>query len=489
MSPPNENASVFIRRLDGLSENFFKEVNMKKLITAILATVTALTVVGLSGCLSASGMDGKDGKDGQDASAYDFYELARTVPGQENMTVDEFLLKYLNYTSVELETELSSQSNANRSVLSCVSILTSFTYEIPANRKSYHQIFTGAGVIVDLDKAEGDAYVLTNCHVVYNDASKDEIASGVYLYLYGQDAPGVNYNIYYEEVYRTFAATYYDYTIDDDKDYRIEAEVVAASQTYDLALLKISDSEVLRNSAAIAAEFSESDDVYVKESVYAIGNPEGEGMSVTSGTVTKESQNIMLNLSDKHANDENYFTEYRVIGTDTAINGGNSGGGMFGSLDGKLIGIVNSKHVAEDVDNMGYVLPASYARRLWLAIRDGYEGGYITDKQGVKVAKFPADCIIKSTSAYWDNASRRTILEEKVAIETDAGDFKKNDLITNIKISDKSGNVVENKAVTRSYHVSDTMISAREGYTVEVSLLRGSEPVTVTFTATLSDVK
>lgn len=464
---------------------------MKKFLAAFLAAIITVATLGLGGCLSAAGMDGKDGKDGQDASAYDFYELAKTVPGQENMTVDEFLSKYLNYTSVDLETELSSQSNANRSVLSCVSILTSFDYELRAGRNiyTYHQIFTGAGVIVDLDKANGNAYVLTNCHVVYNDASKSEIASGVYLYLYGQDARGVNYNLYYEQVFTNYFNTYYDYTVGDDADYRISAEVVAASQTYDLALLKVTGSEVLKYSNAVAAEFASTDDVYVKESVYAIGNPEGEGMSVTSGTVTKESQNIYLNLSEQHANDEKYYTEYRVVGTDAAINGGNSGGGMFRSLDGKLIGIVNSKHVAEDVDNMGYVLPASYARRLWLAIRDSYEGGYITDKQGVKVAKFPAECTVKSTSASWDRASQRTVLEEKVAIASDYEGFKKNDLVTNIKIVDKSGNVVEDRAVTRTYHVEDTMISAREGYTVTVSVLRGSEPVDITFTATLTAVK
>ena len=47
---------------------------------------------------------------------------------------------------------------------------------------------------------------------------------------------------------------------------------------------------------------------------------------------------------------------FRVMRTDAAINGGNSGGALF-NAQGKLIGIPNAKTMTDGIDNMGYALP------------------------------------------------------------------------------------------------------------------------------------
>ncbi|MCH5148222.1 MAG: trypsin-like peptidase domain-containing protein [Clostridiales bacterium] len=479
---------------------------MKKLLTAAVCAISALTI-GICGCFmsaglnGADGVDGKDGKDGQNATAFDYYELAKTVPGQENMTVEEFLQKYLSYTKEELEEEFAPQRNANRSLLSAVSILAGFkcntTYR--GNPVTYNAVYSGAGVIVDIDKEKGDAYVITNCHVVYDDAAINPICTDVRLYLYGQDTRGVNYKIS-SKVIKTPSALsdgIYDTTVFGDEDYCINARVVSASVANDIALLKVTGSEVLKNSSAIAAEFEESDDVYVKEDVYAIGNPEGDGMNVTSGTITKESQIIQLNLSDEHAGSEDYFLDYRVIGTDTAINGGNSGGGLFSSKTGKLVGIVNSKNVADDIDNMGFALPGNIVKRLWKLMRDNFEGrggGSYATTTGVDCVVFPATCAAKSTGAYWDNEKNVAVIEEKVTVTSnktlsEGNEFKINDVVTHIKISGGDGTVYEDRDVTRVYHLNDTLISARMGDTIEITVRRGGEKVVVTYTATPSRVK
>ena len=474
---------------------------MKKLLTAAVCAISALTI-GLCGCFVSSGLngvDGVDGKDGRNATAFDYYELAKTVPGQENMTVEEFLQKYLSYTKEELEKEFAPQRNANYSLLSAVSILTGFTCKTRVSGKVYNAVYSGAGVIVDIDKEKGDAYVVTNCHVVYNDDAIDSdhyICSDVRLYLYGQDTYGVNYKVSSTLVQQsTLNASIYDTQVYGDDDYRIDAKVVAASIANDIALLKVTGSEVLKRSSAVAAQFEESDDVYVKEDVYAIGNPDGDGMTVTSGTVTKESQFIPLNLSEKYAASEDYFLEYRVIGTDTAINGGNSGGGLFSSKTGKILGIVNSKKAAEEIDNMGYALPGNSVKRLWKLMRDNFESsGKYAKATGVDCVVFPASCAAKSTGAYWDSEKNVAVIEEKVAITSNktlsgGNEFKINDVVTHIKITDTSGKVVEDRAVTRVYHLGDTLISARAGYTVEITVLRGAETKVVTYTATTSKVK
>lgn len=470
---------------------------MKRLLTVAACAISAFAI-GFSGCFISAGLngvdgaDGKNGKDGQNATAYDYYELAKTVEGQENMTIEEFLQKYLSYTKEELEKEFAPQRNANYSLLSAVSILTGFTCK--EGWINYNVVYSGSGVIVDIDKENGDAYVVTNCHVVYNDAAVTHISKDIRLYLYGQDTRDVNYTLQSTQVIKN--SDIYNTVISGDEDYCIKASVVSASVENDIALLRVKGSEVLKNSNAVAAEFEESDDVYVKEEVYAIGNPEGDGMSVTSGTITKDSQIIQLNLSDKYSNSESEFRDYRVIGTDAAINGGNSGGGLFSSRTGKILGIVNSKNVGEEFDNMGFVLPGSVVKRLWVLMRDNFEskgGNTYASTTGVDCVVFPATCAAKSTGAYWDNEKNVTVIEEKVTVTSnkqlsEGNEFKISDVITHIKISDKAGKVCEDRDVTRVYHLKDTLISARAGYTVEITVSRGGESVVVTYTATTSRV-
>jgi hypothetical protein len=47
-----------------------------------------------------------------------------------------------------------------------------------------------------------------------------------------------------------------------------------------------------------------------------------------------------------------------------------------------------------------------------------------------------------------------------------------NDVITEIRIKDKNGNVVDSATVTRTYTVSEVLHSVRDGYTVEIDYLR-----------------
>ena len=66
----------------------------------------------------------------------------------------------------------------------------------------------------------------------------------------------------------------------------------------------------------------------------------------------KKDPTVTVNINGK--------TEMRVIRVDTAVNPGNSGGGLFNSK-GELIGIVNAKIISSDVENIGYAIPSSVA--------------------------------------------------------------------------------------------------------------------------------
>lgn len=385
------------------------------------------------------------------------------------------------------------QAAVNYSLMSGVSILTRFSYTETCYygngryiRQSYNLVYSGSGVIVELDKNTGDAYVLTNCHVVYSDTSDSIVAGDVRLYLYGQDTEGLNYTIsakyctynnYY--VYDASNSRLVDYDITEDENYKISATVVAASVTYDIALLRVTGSEVLKKSDARVATFAESDDVYAGQQVYAIGNPEGEGASATVGVISKTSENIEISLSD---NESEAVSEYRVIRTDAAINGGNSGGGLY-NTQGKLVGIINAKTVKEEVDNMGYALPASNVKRLWLLMKDEQVESGISEYQiGVKRGTMPAEYGILATSSYLSENGAEII--ETVEVTKAGGDFKVGDVIKHIKVTNGSETVLYGESdVNRLYHLEDVLLTAREGYTVTVTVTREgqAEPLDITF--------
>lgn len=227
--------------------------NLKKFLCAIIALAVSATAL-FSGCTLGFGGNSID----------------VTVNNSYDSMTDEQWREYKEIL-IGQDTDSGSalQTAINGSLLSGVSILTRFAYsdingyidygfgrEQSVGKQPYHAVFCGAGVIVELDKNSGDAYVITNCHVVYDDSSKEIISDDVRLYLYGQDTEGVNYNLNYNYVkygnrkvyFKENGEEYYllDYEVTDDEDYCIKAEVVCASSAYDIALLKVSNSEVLK---------------------------------------------------------------------------------------------------------------------------------------------------------------------------------------------------------------------------------------------------
>lgn len=424
---------------------------MKKLLTLCIAFLVSASVL-FCGCVSLSGADGRDGKDGQNASVYDYYELAKSQ--NPDLTIDEFLREYLNYTDEDIKNSTSLQASVNRSLFSAVSVAAGFPKRSSWEEKPW---FFGSGVIVEdgFDKENGNAYVVTNCHVIYYDlyenTSNGPVSQEVYLFLYGQDA---------------------DYDIEKCG---IEATVVAASQSYDIAVLKVENSDILKASNAMPASFSEKDDVYVGETVYAIGNSEGYGIAATQGIVSKDSEIISIDLSSSKY--EENIKEYRVMRTDAAINSGNSGGGLF-YIDGSLAGIVNAKAASDDIDNMGFVLPAGNVRRLLKVMTENMHGDAI-NTAGISHIVLKAEYASYSCASKYNNETGKAEIYENVYV-TEAGDgLEVDDSIRHIKITDAAGTVIEDKAVTRLYHVDDTLLSARVGYTVSLTVSRGGEDVMV----------
>lgn len=440
---------------------------MKKFLAAAIAA--ALVAVALfCGCAPADGRDGRDGKDGQDVSIRQIYEEAKAIPGNEELTFEEFLKQYLSYDGSALEEAASLKAAVNNSLMCGVTVLTRFPYSgkssfvLPSARS--YLVYTGSGVIIDLDKEAGDAYVVTNCHVVYDDTSLTPYSEDIRLYLYGQDERDVNYIIDSS------------YNISGDENYKISAELAGVSRDYDLALLKISDSEVLKRSDARAAVFSDDVDAHIGETAYTIGNASGEGMSASDGIISKDSEYITLTMSNKENLLEDDYWDYRVLRTTAPINHGNSGGAFYNTA-GEIIGIVNSKYEGEDIDNMGYVLPVNNVRRIIEFMRENYEAqGY----RGEGFDKAYLNIVTKITDSYARLDSQTGLAEiyetvriAEVAGAPSAGKLQRNDVLRAITLKSASGEVKDSLTVTRSYQISEMLFSARKGDMVSLTVERG----------------
>ena len=100
----------------------------------------------------------------------------------------------------------------------------------------------------------------------------------------------------------------------------LEAKVIGADPVVDIAVLKVEAGEPLP-----FVSFGDSDVMRVGDWVLAVGNPLGQGFSVSAGIVSARSRELSGTYDD-------------FIQTDAAINRGNSGGPLF-NMDGAVIGV------------------------------------------------------------------------------------------------------------------------------------------------------
>lgn len=98
------------------------------------------------------------------------------------------------------------------------------------------------------------------------------------------------------------------------------AEVIGRDEKTDIAVLKVESDTPLP-----FVQFGDSDVARVGDWVLAIGNPLGQGFSVSAGIISARNRTLSGSYDD-------------FIQTDAAINRGNSGGPLF-NMDGGVIGV------------------------------------------------------------------------------------------------------------------------------------------------------
>ena len=199
----------------------------------------------------------------------------------------------------------------------------------------------GSGVIID--DTNGYVTIVTNYHVCYL-ASEGKVSSEIYVFLYDYVNPENNSDIYYAS--------------------RILCEYVGGSYNNDIAVLRFSRGttyaptaaeKLYLESKAQPVTIGDSNNLSFGDNVFAIGNPAGLGINVTTGVVSKPY--TLVNV-DVRSDGSSPYEVLRCIQVDAAINKGNSGGGLF-DANGHWMGIVNAKQ--EELENFGFAIPVNVA--------------------------------------------------------------------------------------------------------------------------------
>ena len=150
----------------------------KKICTFLLVlTLIVTSLFCFGGCFDKN----KDGLDGRDFDLFSAYTQL-VERGEFSGTYAEFVAQYLN-VEVEWSENAALTTAINSSLAGSVSLkvvveYTTSTGGIFGNQGTKKTMARyGSGVIIDLDKEQGDAYILTNCHVIYDGAFVGWISS------------------------------------------------------------------------------------------------------------------------------------------------------------------------------------------------------------------------------------------------------------------------------------------------------------------------
>lgn len=168
------------------------------------------------------------------------------------------------------------------------------------------------------------------------------------------------------------------------------AQIVGTDTTTDLAVIKLDNPP----SDLKAAEFADSDNLAVGESVMAIGNPLGYDDTATVGIVS--ALNRPVTVSDDNNND----IVTNAVQIDAAVNPGNSGGPTFNAA-GQVIGI-NSSIASTTTSSgtagsigIGFAIPSNLVKRVANEIIDNGTVQHVALGVTIKSSTVEADGVTR----------------------------------------------------------------------------------------------
>jgi len=289
---------------------------------------------------------------------------------------------------------------------------------------TYTTIGAGSGIIISQD-----GYIITNNHVIDNSTEINVI-------------------------------------LHNGKEYK--AELIGTDSKADIAVLKINE----KNLTPVVV--GDSDALSVGDTAVVIGNPLGKlGGTVTDGIISALERELVLEDGEKRT----------LIQTNAAINGGNSGGGLFNS-NGELVGIVEAKSSGLDVEGLGFAIPVNNVKDI---INDILNLGYVSGRPYLGVAladsKKVTNSVPDSTWGFFFGDSYSQISYGAYVKEVVKGSAAEE---AGIKEGDQIISINDN-VVSSSSDVTTAISNYKVGDKISVGLIRDNKMIKVD--ATLKEYK
>ena len=228
------------------------------------------------------------------------------------------------------------------------------------------------------------------------------------------------------------------------------AQIIGSDAANDIAVIKIDAKDL------VPVTVGDSSTVNVGDLAVAIGNPLGQlGGTATTGIISALDRTLTIE-----------GTTLTLIQTDAAINGGNSGGGLFNSK-GELIGIVESKASAVGVEGLAFALPINSVSEI---INDFIENGgsgqasKATPAVGVVISE-----VSEENARYYGLSSAGVYIAQVTGENAQKAGFQEKDRIVSIDGKEISSSN-EFISIVRKHKVGDTVtiVVDRNGQQIEI---------------------
>ena len=319
---------------------------MKKKLLIAVAVLVIVALVGLAGCSLVSGNSTDNAANNSTGTNIVTYENVSQTELESALTRYREIAENLSTRVADLEelvrqSIVTSQTNIGGYAVTYVDCVMSlqctderYVVNATTNAKLGCQ---GTGFVIT-----EDGYVITNNHVVVYENTEVIDTSREYRdFFTGTIYYGTKYvSGEYPTITGSFDSTSVYYS--NGKSYTLQ--LIYRDPAYDLALCKLVESAPVGESWKCIPFYEGA--VVRGDELLLLGNARGFGLSATSG---------LISATGKTFSDSPQLT---FIQTDAAINGGNSGGPAI-NIYGGLVGVVNSKFVSTNIENMGFAIELS----------------------------------------------------------------------------------------------------------------------------------
>jgi serine protease Do len=341
----------------------------------------------------SSGDDSAQGQLPDDWQDY-FDEYYGKGTAYTSAEIDLTKTDYTGSFSMSLDTSASQQLTLQQIYQKCIPSVVSIT----ADEKNDEGTYLGTGIIMS-----SDGLIITNTHIIDGcDTAKVALYNG--------------------------------------KEY--DAKLIGADTQSDITILKI------EATGLTPAQFGDSSQLKVGDSVVAIGNPLGENLTgtMTNGIVSAINRDIPYNGHTM-----------TLIQTNAAINEGNSGGPLI-DMYGRVVGITNMKMMSSysSIEGIGFAIPTSGIKTVADQL---LTGGGVTGRPSIGITVAAVSDIV---SEHYKIPGGLYISAVAKGSDAEKQGVKKGDILT----------AVNGTAVTTTDDVNDIKNSLKVGDTIKLTVWR-----------------